>query len=159
MAIQPTAEFEIRQAVLDMFYPVGTTYITKDMNFNPNTSWGGTWIRVEGVTIVGYSTTDTDFNSTTKSGGSKTANITHSHVLNGKGAGARLFSDETSLFGNIKTDLESYTAQYKYGASTPAWENATSSTGVALAGSSGNYNGTINIQQPYVVRCVWERTA
>lgn len=30
-------------SLLDMFYPVGTSYKTHDINFNPNVSWGGVW--------------------------------------------------------------------------------------------------------------------
>lgn len=30
-------------ALLDLFYPVGSYYVTSDANFNPNESWGGTW--------------------------------------------------------------------------------------------------------------------
>ena len=30
-------------ALLNLFYPVGSYYETSDAEFNPNTSWGGTW--------------------------------------------------------------------------------------------------------------------
>ena len=30
--------------LLNFFYPVGSYYETSDTNFNPNTSWGGTWV-------------------------------------------------------------------------------------------------------------------
>lgn len=30
-------------ALLDLFYPVGSYYVTSDASFNPNESWGGTW--------------------------------------------------------------------------------------------------------------------
>lgn len=30
-------------ALLDLFYPVGSYYVTSDTDFNPNKSWGGTW--------------------------------------------------------------------------------------------------------------------
>ena len=30
-------------SLLDIFYPVGSYYETSNKNFNPNTSWGGTW--------------------------------------------------------------------------------------------------------------------
>lgn len=31
--------------LLDFFYPVGTYYETSNTSFNPNTSWGGTWVQ------------------------------------------------------------------------------------------------------------------
>ena len=30
-------------SVIDLVYPVSTIYISHDMNFNPNTKWGGAW--------------------------------------------------------------------------------------------------------------------
>lgn len=30
--------------LLDFFYPVGTYYETSNASFNPNTTWGGTWV-------------------------------------------------------------------------------------------------------------------
>lgn len=31
-------------SLLDIFYPVGTYYETSDTTFDPNVSWGGTWV-------------------------------------------------------------------------------------------------------------------
>ena len=39
--------------LIDMFYPVGSYYETSDANFNPNTAWGGTWVKVAGGLIKG----------------------------------------------------------------------------------------------------------
>lgn len=33
----------LKATILDMFFPIGTIYSTVDDNFNPNTSFGGTW--------------------------------------------------------------------------------------------------------------------
>ena len=33
--------------LIDLFYPVGSYYETSDTNFDPNNSWGGTWILEE----------------------------------------------------------------------------------------------------------------
>ena len=30
--------------LLDLFYPVGSYYETSDTSFNPNNTWGGTWV-------------------------------------------------------------------------------------------------------------------
>lgn len=39
----------------DKIYPVGTYYDTSNADFNPNTEWGGTWIREDdGTTLVSY---------------------------------------------------------------------------------------------------------
>ena len=40
--------------LLDIFYPVGSYYETSDSDFNPNTSWGGTWVEdTNGLVTVG----------------------------------------------------------------------------------------------------------
>lgn len=41
--------------LLNFFYPVGTIYETTDANFNPNTTWGGTWQKIEGRMLIGTS--------------------------------------------------------------------------------------------------------
>ena len=43
--------------LIDVFYPVGTIYETKDANFNPNTVWGGTWVRIQDKFLVAAGST------------------------------------------------------------------------------------------------------
>lgn len=43
--------------LIDVFYPVGTIYETKDANFNPNTVWGGTWIKITDKFLVAAGST------------------------------------------------------------------------------------------------------
>ena len=50
--IPTTDESLIKQIVLDTFFPVGSTYISADENFNPNI-WGGTWVKVENRFLLG----------------------------------------------------------------------------------------------------------
>lgn len=54
---------------MDIFYPVGSYYETSDASFDPNTSWGGTWVlEAEGQVHVsagtGYSIGSTGGNET-----------------------------------------------------------------------------------------------
>ena len=45
--------------LLDIFYPVGSYYETSDTSFNPNTSWGGTWVlENDGTSLVSKSEKD-----------------------------------------------------------------------------------------------------
>lgn len=40
--------------LLDLIYPVGSYYETSNRNFDPNESWGGTWVQdSKGLTTVG----------------------------------------------------------------------------------------------------------
>ena len=39
----------------DKIWPVGSYYDTDNADFNPNTEWGGTWVREDdGTTLVSY---------------------------------------------------------------------------------------------------------
>ena len=77
------------KTIFDLFYPVGSIYETSSANFNPNTSFGGTWERIKGKVIVGVDENDADFTSSKKTGGEKTHKLTkdelphHNHALMG----------------------------------------------------------------------------
>lgn len=43
----------IGAVLLDTFHPVGSYYETSDASFDPNTAWGGTWVKVAGGLIKG----------------------------------------------------------------------------------------------------------
>ena len=58
--------------VIDIIYPIGSIIYNDDDNFNPNTSFGGTWELIKGKMIIGYDDADSDFNTLGKTGGSKT---------------------------------------------------------------------------------------
>lgn len=45
----------ITETILNIFYPVGTIYQTSNEGFDPNVSWGGTWIKVENRFLLGSS--------------------------------------------------------------------------------------------------------
>ena len=63
-------------------YPIGSIYISV-VNTNPGTIFGGTWIAfAEGRTIVGVHTTETEFATVEKTGGSKKLHK-HSHTFTG----------------------------------------------------------------------------
>lgn len=52
------------QGLLNLFYPVGSYYETSDTNFDPNVSWGGTWVQ----DTVGLSTIAADIDGDTDLG-------------------------------------------------------------------------------------------
>lgn len=63
---------ELKTYLLDLNHPVGSYYETSDTSFNPNVSWGGTWVEDSaGRNTVAYDSTQTEFNSIGKTGGSK----------------------------------------------------------------------------------------
>lgn len=64
---------------INAIYPVGSVYLTMDINFNPNESFGGTWeITSEGKALFGADITgqDPDFETPGLTGGEKTHTLT-----------------------------------------------------------------------------------
>lgn len=47
-----------KNPVLDLFYPVGSHFKTTNTSFNPNTTWGGTWVEDTDLDIVAYAKTN-----------------------------------------------------------------------------------------------------
>lgn len=66
--------------IFDLIYPVGSIYMSVNPA-NPGTLFGGTWVAWgAGRVPVGINTSDTDFNSSEKTGGSKTHTLTASEL-------------------------------------------------------------------------------
>lgn len=62
---------KIKTEVLNLTFPIGSTYITQN-NTNPSTILNfGTWERLKGKICLGLDENDTDFNSIGKTGGAK----------------------------------------------------------------------------------------
>ena len=87
--------------LLDYCHPIGELFLTIDSNFNPNNSWGGTWIQL---------TSDAYLKIVTSNGGSLggTSNQhkipvaslpAHSHTVNG-GAHTHRVSSHTNTYGS-----------------------------------------------------------
>lgn len=57
---------EIKNAINNLIWPVGSYYETSDTTFNPNTTWGGTWVLEEDGTVLvsSSSTSGSIFNDT-----------------------------------------------------------------------------------------------
>ena len=71
-----------------LLYPIGSIYMSIQ-DTNPSVFFGGTWERIaKGKTLVGVDESDTDFNTSSKTGGEKehtlTVNEMPKHSHNGK---------------------------------------------------------------------------
>lgn len=63
--------------LLNIVYPVGSVYISKTDNRNPNIILGvGTWVAVAGKALFGYKAADADFGTAGVGGGSKNLALT-----------------------------------------------------------------------------------
>lgn len=77
----------------DQIYPVGSIYITANAT-NPSVLFGGTWEQLKGKFLVGVDSSDTDFETSGKTGGEKTHILkvdempSHNHTLYGSPYGS-----------------------------------------------------------------------
>ena len=75
-----TARISGSQIDFMALWPVGSYYETSDPSFDPNVSWGGTWVQdSKGRTTFAYDNSETDFDTVGKTGGS----LKHSHSFVG----------------------------------------------------------------------------
>ena len=75
-AINDTNLNNMQQGLMELVFPVGSTYVTQS-NTNPNTILNfGTWERVKGKVLIGLDENDTDFNTVGKTGGEKEHTLT-----------------------------------------------------------------------------------
>ena len=118
---------------LNKTYPVGSVYVS-NKNVNPGTIFGGTRVAFgSGRTLVGVSSSDTNYNTVEKTGGSNSQNITlttsnlpsHTHTVTAKGTVSSTFTGSSAT---------------------------TSSVGKSTAFSVSHI-------QPYITVYMWKRTA
>ena len=133
-----------KASLLDLTYPVGSIYMSVS-NVNPSNLFGGTWVEfASGRTLVGVDTSQTEFNTVEKTGGSKTHKLTidempiHTPKWNGYSAGSLYTGSGTSvthaLFGN------------------DTW-NGSKANGIQPVGGDQPHNNL----QPYITCYIWKR--
>ena len=125
-------------------FPIGTVLITVT-NSNPSNFTAGTWVSFgTGRTIVGVDTTQDEFNSVEKTGGSKSN--THNHYT--------LTSNDFSAF--YMTASGRTPRSRVIPASRGSFSVNNTSEGNARQDST--YDETIDILQPYITVYMWKRT-
>ena len=129
--------------IRDYFYPVGSYYETSDASFDPNSAWGGTWVKeIAGQVHVsagtGYSISGA--NTNTSDGGEKTHTLTVNEMPS--------HNHNIYLSGG---SIEAATGRL-------VWErNTAQQFGDSITDTGGNQ--AHNIMQPYIVVNRWHRTA
>ena len=129
----------LQDQLLDIFYPIGSYYETSDTSFDPNVTWGGTWVKdSKGRVTVALDDSDADFNTISKTGGEKTHKLTVDEMPS-HGHGIQTWHD-----GGATNGVQAYDAKNK--------------GQVAPTMSTGG-NQPHNNLQPYIVVVRWHRKA
>lgn len=138
--ISPSGKIDL-SSLWDQIYPVGSIYITVNAT-NPSVLFGGTWEQLKGKFLVGVDSSDTDFETSGKTGGEKTHTLTvdempkHTHNLKTGG--------KTNAW-----KAPNYALCYQY-----QEESVFSSTeGIGIAGDSQAHNNL----PPYMTVYMWKR--
>lgn len=98
------SEDKIKKIVLDLFFPIGSVYLSADNDFNPNSSWGGTWVKIENRFLLGSGTRGVG-----ATGGEETHILTESempaHTHSGSTSSAGNHSHSRGTIGNDLTGI------------------------------------------------------
>ena len=127
----------------DKIYPIGSIYISVN-SANPSTLFGGTWAAfATGRTLVGYDSSDTDFNAGEKTGGAKTvtlaaANIPkHRHSFTPAGTVSKPTFTGTAVNTGNQSANHTHTVTEYYANGTSGSTTINFSNGYALMYESG----------------------
>lgn len=126
-------------------YPVGSVYISISSNFNPNTSFGGTWERFgQGRTLIGEGTGNDGSTSMTFTANATGGEYKHKLTVD------EIPSHSHKYYSPIVQKVTATSGGETYG-------NYNKSYLIESSGTGGN--GYHNNVQPYITVYFWERTA
>lgn len=139
-----SGETDIVAQMLDLIYPVGSYYETSDTSFDPNISWGGTWLEdTDGRVLVALDTGT--FNTVGGTGGEET----HTLIVNEMPAHDHALTFHAAAGGDIDS-----------GKGVPYTGNGNNVVGSDASGVSNAGGGLAhNNLQPYVVVKRWHRVS
>lgn len=162
---------ELKAALGDIFYPVGSIYTNATDNTDPSTLLGfGIWERFgKGRVMVGQDSTDADFDVAEETGGAKTHQLTEAEMPSHNHTGS---IGTKSLTGSISMAVVGFNGSSgvfsRSGSSLEGDHNY--STGVSTADLDVSHNHSLSIDntgsdnahnnlQPYITVYMWKRTA
>jgi len=132
------------ESMIDFFYPVGSIYITSVSTFNPNTKWGGTWVKIEGRVLYGSNSTK----AVGDTGGNEKVTIESRHLPDH----THPYSIHSPNF--LEEKIQSITNTSRFYANSASV--STSNTGGWKSVSTVDQ---LDILPPYEVVNIWKRTA
>ncbi len=163
----------IKNEILNIFYPVGTIYISVSPT-NPGDVFGGSWVAFgTGRTLVGINASDAAFNTVEKTGGEKTHKLTNtempSHTHKPNVATEWFVTSELDEATN--SEATSRAMGKSIGEAMIAYHSSAHPTfSYVHVDNSGAFhhrantqyvggNGAHNNLQPYITVYMWKRTA
>lgn len=134
-------------ALIDRIYPVGSIYISTSSTFNPQTAWGGTWVKTaKGRCLIGANDYNYPLGAT---GGEETHTLLENELPKIEGNAIGVATYATSSSGHFKLTKEN-----------PCNINAGSGTNSLSKVYYGFGNNLPhNNMQPYLAVYIWERIA
>lgn len=152
----------LNSALLDKTYPINSIYMSTSST-NPKDLFGGTWVAWgTGRVPIGVNTSDGNFNTVEKTGGSKTVNSSHIHGLSDARAGVGRSSTDINTISyvnggnphNVVYDRRLNVAPGIAGGSFAAIDTAKIYGNTDSGGST-----TLSILPPYITCYMWKRIA
>ena len=142
---QITALHQMIAVYWKTLYPIGSIYISTNSNFNPNTSWGGTWRKTaDGRCLIGA-------NDTYPIGTEGGASI-HTHEAGNLISKVAPYGDKLTL--NI-TQTGAWQSDWTYDVTKATQEHQQNNYATRVSGSTAQASN----MQPYLAVYIWERTA
>jgi len=133
------------ESMIDFFYPVGSIYTTSVSTFNPNTKWGGTWVKIEGRVLYGSNSTK----AVGDTGGNEKVTIESRHL-----------PDHTHPYSYHSVSFVEEKIYNSVMDTTKLYANgATVSTANTGGWKSVSTVDQLDILPPYEVVNIWKRTA
>lgn len=134
-------------------YPIGSIYISTNVNFNPQTTWGGTWVKTaKGRCLIGAN----DTYPLGSTGGEEMHYLTGNEMPPHGHSAGKVYNYKLSNYG-LKADVwEQSGDQVLYIDQTS--ESSSTSSNILLTNSEGG-GASHNNMQPYLAVYIWERTA
>lgn len=133
-------------SLINLFYPVGSIYISMDSSFDPNNVWGGTWSKIEAGRFIEATTTAANVGTNVAAG-----------LPNIKGTIQTARSAHS-----IQSVNGAFSASSMVGSTKPAGESGAGDWILDFKASNSNpiYSDSVTTVQPKSIRAyVWRRTA
>lgn len=139
---------------IDLYYPVGSYYETSDITFNPNVTWGGTWIlETEGQVHVSAGTNYVVAGALTNT--SDDGEATHTLTIAEMPSHTHIQNQHRHSMGNLWSDGSGSDSKYAMDSKRKNVERFTGYTTPTNQNTGGGQ--AHNNMPPYLAVYVWVR--